>query len=274
MKIKFLGTAAAEGIPAMFCSCDTCLAARKLGGKELRTRSQAIINDTLMIDFPPETYAHSLANNIELSKVHHYLITHTHEDHFYPQDIAMLGEMFSNIPPQSREFHFYGSTELLNIAKPYINKTSSNAFINVMEPYKKYEISCFTVTPLKATHNTEAPYIYIIEDENKCMLYAHDTGRFCKETEEFLYTQKPYFDLISFDCCCGTWPDKNYGTHMSLGNIKAICKKMKSASIIDVHTKLCCNHFSHNASNVLYKDRGVYEKENFIMTYDGLEIDF
>lgn len=43
MKITYLGTAAAEGFPAMFCNCEYCREAKKLGGKNIRTRSQAII---------------------------------------------------------------------------------------------------------------------------------------------------------------------------------------------------------------------------------------
>ena len=31
MKIQYLGTGAAEGIPAIFCECDTCKKARELG---------------------------------------------------------------------------------------------------------------------------------------------------------------------------------------------------------------------------------------------------
>lgn len=34
MKIKYLGTAAAERIPAMFCKCDVCRAARENGGRD------------------------------------------------------------------------------------------------------------------------------------------------------------------------------------------------------------------------------------------------
>ncbi len=49
MKIKYLGTAAAEGIPAIFCECKICKKARELGGKNIRTRSQALINDDLFI---------------------------------------------------------------------------------------------------------------------------------------------------------------------------------------------------------------------------------
>jgi len=33
MKVKILGTAAAEGWPALFCRCPACQRARKLGGK-------------------------------------------------------------------------------------------------------------------------------------------------------------------------------------------------------------------------------------------------
>ena len=51
MKIQFLGTAAAEGIPALFCQCPVCRQARAAGGKEIRTRSGAIIDGKLKLDF-------------------------------------------------------------------------------------------------------------------------------------------------------------------------------------------------------------------------------
>ena len=55
MKIRYLGTAAAEGWPALFCSCPICTHARTQGGKNLRTRTQAILDGELLIDFPPDT---------------------------------------------------------------------------------------------------------------------------------------------------------------------------------------------------------------------------
>lgn len=45
MQFQYLGTAAAEGWPAVFCRCKYCLEAQRLGGKNIRTRSQAIVND-------------------------------------------------------------------------------------------------------------------------------------------------------------------------------------------------------------------------------------
>lgn len=51
MKIKYLGTAAAEGVPGLFCNCPVCMHARLHKGRNIRTRSQAIVDDTLLIDF-------------------------------------------------------------------------------------------------------------------------------------------------------------------------------------------------------------------------------
>ena len=55
MQFQYLGTAAAEGWPAVFCRCKYCLEAQRLGGKNIRTRSQAIVNDDLLLDLPPDT---------------------------------------------------------------------------------------------------------------------------------------------------------------------------------------------------------------------------
>ena len=92
MKLKYLGTAAAEGIPALFCECETCKSARKLGGKNIRTRSQAIIDDKILIDFPADTYMHFLNNNICMSKIKTCIITHSHSDHLYPNDIELRAD--------------------------------------------------------------------------------------------------------------------------------------------------------------------------------------
>ncbi len=45
MKIKYLGTAAAERVPAIFCTCEVCSFARKEKGKEIRTQMQTWVDD-------------------------------------------------------------------------------------------------------------------------------------------------------------------------------------------------------------------------------------
>ena len=48
MKLLYLGTAAAEGIPAAFCSCPVCTNARRQKGRELRSRSQVLLDGELL----------------------------------------------------------------------------------------------------------------------------------------------------------------------------------------------------------------------------------
>jgi len=69
MRVKFLGTSAAEGWPAVFCQCVNCRRAKNAGGKNVRTRSSIMINTDLKIDFPPDTYHHVLKHGIELAAV-------------------------------------------------------------------------------------------------------------------------------------------------------------------------------------------------------------
>ena len=48
MKVQYLGTGAAEGVPALFCNCAYCRPlreriARGEGGREVRTRAQILL---------------------------------------------------------------------------------------------------------------------------------------------------------------------------------------------------------------------------------------
>lgn len=275
MKIKFLGTAAAEGVPALFCTCDTCKRAAEIGGKEIRTRSQSLLDGELMLDFPADSYFHALKEGYSLKDIHHYLITHCHMDHFHPEDVNMLGGGFAQMPEDTPPYHFYGGEEMARTLAENKKKVGKRLEIHTLYPFTEAEVGNAKVIPLKATHGTETPFIYIIELKGKRILYAHDTGLLHPETEKYLFESKPYFDLISFDCCFGNKDNIGKGnTHLCFGDIKRLCDRMRDENMIDGKSKLCVNHFSHNAPDILYENRKVYEKEGYIMTYDGLEVEF
>ena len=69
MKITYLGTGAAEGVPAMYCKCEVCGEVRRRGQSEYHTRSQIVIDGDLGIDFPPDAYFHSLQSGIKLEDI-------------------------------------------------------------------------------------------------------------------------------------------------------------------------------------------------------------
>ena len=101
MKIKYLGTGAAEGIPALFCHCDICNYARKMKGKNIRTRAQLLIDNELLIDFGPDTLMHSIQYDIELANILYCLITHTHDDHLYVDDLRARRRSRANLLPNT-----------------------------------------------------------------------------------------------------------------------------------------------------------------------------
>ena len=274
MKIKFLGTAAAEAFPAFFCACDNCKKARKSGGKNIRSRSQAIINDDLLIDFPPDSYYHFERFNIDTLKIKSCLITHSHCDHFYIFDTNVSLNGASHPPKDWHGFTLCGSQDLEPHLQ-YILTTNKGFFnYNKIEPFKPFNTAGYTVTALKALHGTENPYIYIVEKDGKTILYAHDTDIIPDDSMKYIRENQFKFDLVSMDCTEGAFEKIPYVGHMCLGSNLKLKEKLLNIDAIDDKTILVLNHFSHNGLNATYDDFApVAAKEGFLTSYDGMEIE-
>ena len=185
MRFTFLGTAAAEGIPGIFCNCKICEDTRKLRGKNIRTRSQALINNDLLIDLPPDTYMHTLYGGLDIHKIHECIITHDHQDHFYLEELFMRAQGFAQIKDR-QSLNLYGSrtvTDKLN-SYPIIRGMveADRIKINEVKPFEHFFAKEYKITPLLADHSADNSLIYLIEKDQKRVLYAHDTGIFPQET--------------------------------------------------------------------------------------------
>lgn len=274
MKIKFLGTAAAEAFPAMFCDCENCKKAAALGGKNIRTRSQALIDDNMLIDFPCDTYFHLVKNKINLLDINYCLITHTHSDHFYLNEFSWLRTGYSHPPKEWKGITVYGSEDIKKPFEEYL--TISNGFLRCepRQPFVPFKAGDYKITPLKANHGTQNPYVYIIEKENKSLLYAHDTGIFPAETWDYLDTLEICFDLFSMDCNDGA-SEITYEGHMCLSRNTELRDMLRQHNLVNENTKFVLNHFSHNGNNSVYEEfKIIAEGYGFLTSYDGLEIEF
>src|SRR3989344_9003848 len=60
MKVKFLGTSAVWPLPRLGCNCELC---SSVDPKDTRTRTQLLVNDTILLDAGPDTYHHLLSYN-------------------------------------------------------------------------------------------------------------------------------------------------------------------------------------------------------------------
>ena len=112
MKISFLGTAASEGWPSLFCQCEACKRARSAGGRNIRTRQQVLLNDDLLLDFGPDTLMHVNQQMIDLSRIHDVLVTHAHSDHFYPEDMMKITCNYTPVI-DDRLLNVYGNEDVV-----------------------------------------------------------------------------------------------------------------------------------------------------------------
>ena len=109
MKLLYLGTAAAEAIPALFCECEACQKARSLGRAGVRGRAGSLLAGVLKIDFGPDSYRQMLDNGLSYAKIHSVLITHTHEDHLAVDELALRRQVTAHIHTEPKLMTVYGN---------------------------------------------------------------------------------------------------------------------------------------------------------------------
>lgn len=272
MKFQYLGTGSCEGTPAIFCNCEVCHRAKVAGGKNIRTRSQACIDDTLLIDFPADTYMHVLRDGLPLESIQSCLITHNHEDHYYPEEIINRSPDLS-CPKEGQCLTFYGTAptgaKLYPIIKQYdLDKKGAVSF-QIIEPFVPFEADGYTITPLKADHDPFcAPVIYLIEKGEKCILYSNDTGYYPEDTWNYLKTHPRHIDLISLDCSAG--PHKCRAWHMGIPDNIEVREQLMKIGCIDSDTVCILTHISHRAGCIHDEFVSIAEKYGFTVAYDGL----
>ena len=277
MEIQYLGTAAAEGWPALFCSCEICKRARKIGGKELRTRTQAIIDGKLLVDFPPDTYTHALSYSLQLEQIQHLLITHSHMDHFFPVELLHRHEHFGHHAPgmlyvygnEAVEKTFY---EAVLIDRFKVHPLDDAVKFVRLEPFAGFMADGYHIIPVPADHDPrETCFIYIIEKDGKYLLYGHDTGlNLSREAWDCIYSYK--YDLVSMDATMGKKQTKGY--HMGLPDDIAFVKMLEERRCIHQNTVKVINHFSHNGEMTHEQLEKFAEEHGMTAAYDGMKVLF
>lgn len=275
MEIQYLGTAAAEGLPALFCGCDICRRARKAGGKERRTRTQSIIDEKILIDFPPDTYTHALDYSLELGQIEHLLVTHSHMDHFFPVELIHRHEHFGH--NAKGILHVYGNEavekafyDAVLIDRFRVHPLDDAVRFIRLVPFSDFTADGYHIIPVPADHDKrETCFIYIIEKEGKYLLYGHDTGmNLSDEAWECILEHK--YDLISLDATMGMKQTNGY--HMGLLDDIAFVKLLKEQGCIHEDTVKVVNHFSHNGGMTHEQLERFAGEHGMVAAYDGMKV--
>lgn len=269
MHLQFLGTAAAEGYPGIFCNCDNCNEARALGGKSLRFRSALLINDDLLIDFGPDLLAAAFRFNRNLSLVTTALITHAHSDHFYLSNFAMRGKAFTgsrSIPT----LRVYGPSDAF---QALLNEFPDPDLVKIdphpVQAFDAWEHNGYRFQAYRAYHAVDHldALFYSIEQGSRAVLYATDTGAFPEETWQAL--QGRSFDAVILEETLG---DGTYTQHLGFQSFLEHAARLKSAGILRPGGKLIAHHLSHSGNPTHEKVEAILNPHGVEVAYDGMEV--
>ncbi len=274
MKMTYYGTSASEAWPALFCSCQACLLARKLGGRNIRSRSQALVDTSLLIDFPPDTSYHVQHLNLDLQPVRTLLITHSHHDHFFPYDIGMRMPGFAEGIGERRLLVYGNETvrdKFWEAAQVYAEIDRFVEFRKI-EPFENFFTEDgYEVTSLLADHNQpEKSLMYLIKKDGRQLLYAHDTGIFPESTWKFLEGVR--LDFVSLDC---TALSRNWRQgHMGFQAVDEVRDRLREMRCVEEDTLVALNHFAHFGDFTHEKICQVENPKGYEVAYDGCSFEF
>ncbi|MFC5407092.1 MBL fold metallo-hydrolase [Cohnella soli] len=271
MKVRFLGTAAFEGIPAMFCGCELCKKAFELGGKEIRTRTSVMLDDDLKIDFPPDTFTHMVRERLDLEAIRTLLFTHSHSDHLYAEDLV------ARLPGYTRTadspLPVYGNELVVTMIKAKLDAeggAQGRYSLNRVRPYSRIELHDGFAVPLPVVHDPmETCLLYYIEKNGKAMLYGHDSGTFPDETWDWLKDKK--LDLAILECTMGHSPYRK--SHMNIEAVLETNARLRDDGILKDGGSVVVTHFSHNAQLLHTDFQAIFEPHGIQVAYDGMQLE-
>lgn len=277
MKITYLGTGAAEGIPAVFCHCEFCNGVRRQGGR-VRSRAQVLINGELSVDFPPDSFYHGAVLGADLSAIRYLLVTHSHMDHFYASDFVLRGYKYAH-GMTSSVMDIYANAEVCEIFREGTHRelkkeAQGTLRLNQIGAFERIEFGGYTVHTLKAKHSSCEPLLFLIEKEGKRILHLHDTGLLPEEDYRYLrQIGGKAADLITLDCTF-LWDETDENArHMGLKDNALVIRRLQEIGMADGVTKKVVTHFSHNNRPTEENLRRAEEEYGVIAAYDGMTLE-
>ena len=272
MKIQILGSGGGEGYPALFCNCKNCNAARKAGGKSLRSLSQTLIDGKLLIDLPAATHAHCLAGGFGLGNIGHLLVTHTHSDHYAPQILDTRGDGFA-WEMEAEKLNIYGNEEAARKFEgtfamfPIRKSIRDNIVLHRVHAFEPFRAGEYEITPLKAHHAPEEePFNYIIDDGKSVLLYLVDTGYPFEETLAFLLSCGKKYDCVIMDSTMGV---NYYEGHMNFEEDKKLKEYLCKKGVCGEQTKFVITHVTHNHAGLHEEIEEYFQKYGIGVAFDG-----
>lgn len=282
MELTFLGTGSAFGYPQPFCVCEDCETARKLGGKNIRKRSAALINSDLLIDLGPDLLSSAHMHGVNLTEIQHCLLTHAHPDHLHISHL--ISRLIDVKRPEANKLHLYASAATLALADEMLKKEvpeysltdpkalgELNIELHEVEAFKAIQVGPYEVIPFPAIHAPDLQaMLYAVKSEEGCIFYGTDTEALSEEVWQAFDQHNLKFDLVVFDHTNGTNPP-GFG-HLNADRVTDYTKRLHQEELLKENGQVYITHIAHRG-NPPHDELVEFARENgYQVAFDGLKI--
>lgn len=267
MNVRLLGTGAADGIPGLFADNRVSRYARDHGGKDVRTRTSALIDDHILLDMGPDVWPQLQRENISGRDLTALFFTHGHDDHFAVNEIQYA--LFPFVPDQFLSFTIY--------ANPQVSRRIRERYpewpieLHEVLPYQTFPFMDYTVTTVEANHKEDEQALnYIFERGGRTFLYATDTGIWPEATFKFMKTQR--VDVCVIECTDGFHKTPYFG-HLDIAQCVQMVRWMRQYEVLRPDARVITTHHSHEGDathNELIEALAPY---GITPGFDGLQFD-
>ena len=248
MKVIFLGTGAAEGVPKFGCDCHHCRVAREKGGRNVRHRTSLLFEAggfRILVDTPPEISIQLNERKVfDLSAV---LLTHEHFDH-----IGGLVE-FEYWP---HPIHIFAGAEVLNRLR-LTPRMQKKALLSPLLAQVRLHFGELSVMPFRVIHHVPC-YGFLFVDGDRQIAYLSDSG---PSLSSLLLAILAKVDLAIFN----TPTFDEHGNHIS---VRRVVELVQQGAV----RKAVITHINHR--NYTYEElKAKVEPHGIVVSYDGMEIE-
>ena len=273
MDFIICGSGSAEAFPGIFCTCGFCTEARIRGGKNIRSRCAYALGDEIRIDWGPDSNLHAQKYNLTYGKLRHLLVTHSHWDHWVPEELYWRKEAYATMADDA-ELNIYGNAKVRKRLKKVLAGKGSLYRIRVHKPITfkpivlpgEIEVSAI---PIPAAHDrSEQCLNYLIQVNGKTLLQGNDTGWYDEPTWEFLSRYE--LDVVILDSTSGK--QDNRSGHLSCNWVVEACRKLEEQGSLAKKPRLIATHFSHHGGWLHQDLESYFAPHGIEVSYDGLRI--
>jgi phosphoribosyl 1,2-cyclic phosphate phosphodiesterase len=235
----------------------------------MRTRAAYNLGDDVRIDFGPDSHLHMRAAGRDYSSLEHLLVTHSHDDHWFPKDLDYRRPGFCVLPEDAPPLTVYGNAQVMEAARASLkDPVASRIELREIRAFETFEAGrSLTVTTVRAEHaGDEEAVNFILREPGRTVLIAHDTGYW--EEESWAFVAGIEIDVALIDSTYGRY-DQN-GGHMGAPWVVKFAGRLRELGCLGDAARVIATHFSHNGHANHGELVDIYNPHGIQVAYDGM----